>query len=94
MLTALETGVKGGRWHTLIDKVFAMQDAADRVLMTIELESRMREICTSGLEGGAVEPNRPLLPLSRALRARSVCQNRLGWKSERASAGPLATTER
>lgn len=36
MLTALETGVKGGRWHTLIDKVFAMptlQDAADRVLV-------------------------------------------------------------
>ena len=35
MLTALETGVKGGRWHTLIDKVFALttlQDAADRVL--------------------------------------------------------------
>jgi RNA-directed DNA polymerase len=23
MLTALETGVKGGRWHTLIDKVYA-----------------------------------------------------------------------
>ena len=35
MLTALETGVRGGRWHTLIDKVFAMptlQDAAHRVL--------------------------------------------------------------
>lgn len=35
MLTTLETGVKGGRWHTLIDKVFAMptlQDAAARVL--------------------------------------------------------------
>lgn len=35
MLTALETRVKGGRWHTLIDKVFApttLQDAADRVL--------------------------------------------------------------
>ncbi len=23
MLTALEQGVRGGRWHTLIDKVFA-----------------------------------------------------------------------
>ena len=23
MLTALEKGVRGGRWHTLIDKVFA-----------------------------------------------------------------------
>jgi RNA-directed DNA polymerase len=35
MLTALETGVRGGRWHTLIDKVLAMptlQDAAARVL--------------------------------------------------------------
>jgi RNA-directed DNA polymerase len=35
MLTALETGVKGGRWHTLIDKVFAMptlQHAAFRVV--------------------------------------------------------------
>lgn len=35
MLTTLETGVRGGRWHTLIDKVFAMttlQDAAHRVL--------------------------------------------------------------
>src|SRR5437016_13905330 len=35
MLTTLETGVKGGRWHTLIDKVFAMptlQHAAFRVV--------------------------------------------------------------
>jgi RNA-directed DNA polymerase len=35
MLATLETGVKGGRWHTLIDKVFAMptlQHAAFRVV--------------------------------------------------------------
>src|SRR5471030_2546259 len=25
MLAALENGVRGGRWHTLIDKVFALQ---------------------------------------------------------------------
>jgi RNA-directed DNA polymerase len=35
MLTALETGVTGGRWHTLIDKVFSrnnLSDAARRVI--------------------------------------------------------------
>jgi RNA-directed DNA polymerase len=35
MLAALENGVRGGRWHTLIDKVFALQpllQASQRVL--------------------------------------------------------------
>lgn len=35
MLTALETGVTGGRWHTLIDKVYSrsnLSDAARRVI--------------------------------------------------------------
>lgn len=35
MLAALETGVRGGRWHTLMDKVFAVQpllQASQRVL--------------------------------------------------------------
>ena len=35
MLTALETGVRGGRWHTLIDKVFAplnLKAASQRVV--------------------------------------------------------------
>jgi RNA-directed DNA polymerase len=35
MLAALETGVRGGRWHTLMDKVFALQplfQASQRVL--------------------------------------------------------------
>jgi RNA-directed DNA polymerase len=35
MLATLETGVRGGRWHTLMDKVFALPslfDASERVL--------------------------------------------------------------
>ena len=31
MLTALEQGVRGGRWYTLMDKVYAAADAARRL---------------------------------------------------------------
>jgi RNA-directed DNA polymerase len=36
MLTALETGVKGGRWHTLIDKVFSRRNLADAARRVID----------------------------------------------------------
>ena len=45
MLRTLETGIKGGEWYALIDKVQSH-------CRPHELESRMLENCLSGSEGG------------------------------------------
>jgi hypothetical protein len=50
MLTALEQGVKGNKWFSLMDKVYALRH---------RLESRMRETRLSGSEGGGVFPRTP-----------------------------------
>jgi hypothetical protein len=78
MLTALEAGVKGGRWFSPSTLAHCLFSTAGAVLtgyrpclslsippwrVTHQLESRMRETRLSGSEGGGAEANRLFLPL-------------------------------
>ena len=82
MLTALETGIKGGKWFSLLALAKSILCQAWVVLscngpcsgvsildeVNHQLESRMREIRLSGSEGGGTELNRFSLPLSGFVR--------------------------
>jgi hypothetical protein len=80
MLTALEQGVRGGRWPSPVARgllcgagaVFLGTCPCGRpsvpTRVTPQLESRMRETRQSGSEGGGSESNRFSLPLSRCRR--------------------------
>ncbi len=75
MLTTLENGVKGGRFNAYFIKQGLSTMTIARVAISQfrcgphQLESRMREICTSGSEGGGAQTNELSLPLS----FRSLC---------------------
>ena len=70
MLTTLENGVKGGR----LNAYFIKQGLSTMTIAHVaisqfcrgphQLESRMREICTSGSEGGGAQTNERSLSLS------------------------------
>ncbi len=70
MLATLENGVKGGRFNAY----FIKQGLSTMTIAPVaisqfrcgphQLESRMREICTSGSEGGGAQTNELSLPLS------------------------------